>query len=112
MARGSMSTPFVARASQVDQLTLALRRAAVGEPTAVLMGAVAGVGKTRLLRHFRELAEASGARVGAAPRRAVARGVARGEGGLPYLPCAEALPQLRALEPEAVDAVVAGRPAL
>ena len=106
MARGSMSTPFVARAQQVDQLTLALQRAGVGEPAAVLLGADAGVGKTRLLRHVAELADAAGARV------VVAHCVDLGEIGLPYLPFAEALSQLHALDPEAVDAVVANRPAL
>jgi len=44
MARGSMSTPFVARAQQVDQLSLALQRAGVGEPATVLIGADAGGG--------------------------------------------------------------------
>ena len=106
MARSSMSTPFVARALQVDQLTLALQRAAVGEPSTVLLGADAGVGKTRLLRHVAERAEAAGARV------VVAHCVDLGEIGLPYLPFAEALAQLYALDPEAVGAVVANRPAL
>lgn len=106
MARGSMSTPFVARALQVDQLTLALQRAGVGEPSTVLIGADAGVGKTRLLRHVAELADAAGARV------VVAHCVDLGEIGLPYLPFAEALSQLHALDPEAVGAVVANRPAL
>ncbi|GEK22485.1 helix-turn-helix transcriptional regulator [Cellulomonas xylanilytica] len=106
MARGSMSTPFVARAQQVDQLTLALQRAGAGEPTTVLIGADAGVGKTRLLRHVAELADATGARV------VVAHCVDLGEIGLPYLPFAEALSQLYALDPEAVGAVVANRPAL
>ncbi len=106
MARGSMSTPFVARAPQVDQLRSALRRADAGEPTAVLVAADAGVGKTRLLRHVAELAGDLGARV------VVAHCVDLGEIGLPYLPFAEALAQLRALDPAAVDAVVADRPAL
>lgn len=106
MARGSMSTPFVARALQVDQLTLALQRAGVGEPSAVLLGADAGVGKTRLLRHVAELADAAGATV------VVAHCVDLGEIGLPYLPFAEALSQLRALAPDAVDTVVSNRPAL
>lgn len=106
MARGSMSTPFVARALQVDQLTLALQRAGVGEPSVVLLGADAGVGKTRLLRHVAELADAAGATV------VVAHCVDLGEIGLPYLPFAEALSQLRTLAPESVDAVVANRPAL
>ncbi|WP_421742321.1 AAA family ATPase [Cellulomonas sp.] len=106
MARGSMSTPFVAHALQVDQLTLALQRAGVGEPSTVLIGADAGVGKTRLLRHVAELADAAGARV------VVAHCVDLGEIGLPYLPFAEALSQLHALDPDTVDAVIANRPAL
>ncbi|WP_307802311.1 helix-turn-helix transcriptional regulator [Cellulomonas fengjieae] len=106
MARGSMSTPFVARAAQVDQLTLALQRAGVNEPTAVLIGADAGVGKSRLLRHVAEQAKAAGARV------VLSHCVDLGEIGLPYLPFAEALSQLQALDPVAVDAVVANRPAL
>ncbi|KQT02129.1 helix-turn-helix transcriptional regulator [Cellulomonas sp. Leaf395] len=101
-----MSTPFVARAQQVDQLSLALQRAGVGEPATVLIGADAGVGKTRLLRHVAELADAAGARV------VVVHCVDLGEIGLPYLPFAEALAQLYALDPETVGAVVANRPAL
>ncbi|MEZ0446697.1 helix-turn-helix transcriptional regulator [Cellulomonas sp. ICMP 17802] len=101
-----MSTPFVARAQQVDQLMLALQRAGVGEPSAVLLGADAGVGKTRLLRHVAELADAAGAHV------VVAHCVDLGEIGLPYLPFAEALSQLHTLDPAAVDAVVANRPTL
>ena len=72
----------------------------------VLLGADAGVGKTRLLRHVAELADAAGATV------VVAHCVDLGEIGLPYLPFAEALSQLSALDPEGVGAVVANRPAL
>ncbi|WP_440689235.1 helix-turn-helix transcriptional regulator [Cellulomonas soli] len=101
-----MSAPFVARTAQVDQLRGAWRRAGAGEPTVVLLAADAGVGKTRLLRHVAELAEADGARV------VTAHCVDLGDVGLPYLPFVEALTRLRDLDPAAVDTVVASRPAL
>lgn len=106
MARGPMSTPFVARAAQVDQLRGAWSRAGAGDPTVVLLGADAGVGKTRLLRHVGGLAEAGGARV------VTAHCVDLGDVGLPYLPFVEAIARLRELDPAAVDAVVASRTAL
>ncbi len=101
-----MSTPFVARAAQVSELSEGLRRAAAGDPAAVLLAADAGVGKSRLLRHVADLAAAGGARV------VLAHCVDLGEIGLPYLPFTEALVQLRDLDPAAVDAVVQQRPAL
>ncbi len=106
MARGPMSTPFVARADQVARLTEALDRARAGAPALVLLGADAGVGKTRLVREVAARAEAGGARV------ALGHCVDLGEIGLPYLPFAEALGALHALDPDAVGAVVAARPAL
>lgn len=101
-----MSTPFVARAAQVSELSDGLRRAAAGDPCAVLLAADAGVGKSRLLRHVADLAAEQGAHV------VLAHCVDLGEIGLPYLPFAEALVQLRDLGPAAVDAVVEQRPAL
>lgn len=101
-----MSTPFVARTAQVAALGDALRRARDGAPALVLLGADAGVGKTRLLRHVGEVAAADGTRV------VTGHCVDLGEIGLPYLPFAEALGVLRAADPAAVDAVVAQRPAL
>ncbi|GAA3793989.1 LuxR family transcriptional regulator [Cellulomonas soli] len=101
-----MSTPFVARAAQVEQLRGAWVRAGSGEPAVVLLGADAGVGKTRLLRHVAALAQAGGALV------VTAHCVDLGDVGLPYLPFVEALARLRELDPTAVDAVVASRPAL
>ena len=104
MARSAAGSPFVARAPQVDQLTLALP--AAGEPAAVLVSGGRG----------RRQDPAAAARRGAGRgRRApvvVGHCVDLGEIGLPYLPFAEALAQLRALDPDAVDAVVADRPAL
>ncbi|MFS0705833.1 AAA family ATPase [Cellulomonas sp. 179-A 9B4 NHS] len=106
MARGPMSTPFVARAAQVARLAEALGRARAGTPSLVLLGADAGVGKTRLVREVAARAAAEGARV------VTGHCVDLGEIGLPYLPFAEALGALHALDPEAVRAVVAARPAL
>ncbi|QTE31460.1 AAA family ATPase [Pengzhenrongella sicca] len=99
------TTPFVARETQVAALTAALARAAAGQPGAVLVGADAGVGKTRLLGHVAELAGRSGATA------VTAHCVDLGEVGLPYLPFAEALTQLRS-RAEVVDRVIAARPAL
>jgi len=101
-----MSTPFVARTEQVARLTEALDRARGGAPSLVLLGADAGVGKTRLLRHVGRLAAAGGARV------VTGHCVDLGEIGLPYLPFAEALGVLRGLDPDAVTGAVAARPAL
>ncbi|KSW29401.1 helix-turn-helix transcriptional regulator [Cellulomonas sp. B6] len=101
-----MSTPFVARAEQVARLAEALDRARSGAPTLVLLGADAGVGKTRLLRHVGEVVAADGARV------VTGHCVDLGEIGLPYLPFAEALGVLRTAAPETVARAVAARPAL
>jgi len=101
-----MSTPFVARAAQVARLTEALARARTGAPSLVLLGADAGVGKTRLLRHVGDVVAGDGARV------VTGHCVDLGEIGLPYLPFAEALGVLRTVDPAAVAGVVATRPAL
>lgn len=101
-----MSTPFVARAAQVARLTEALDRARSGAPALVLLGADAGVGKTRLVREVAARAAEGGARV------VLGHCVDLGEIGLPYLPFAEALGALHALDPDAVGRVLADRPAL
>ncbi|MDM8086300.1 AAA family ATPase [Cellulomonas cellasea] len=106
MGRTSMTTQFVARHQQVEQIAAALARAAEGRPGAVLLGADAGVGKTRLLQRSAELAQRAGATV------VTVHCVDLGEIGLPYLPFAEALSQLRALQPEAVGGALTSRPAL
>lgn len=106
MARSAMTTPFVARADEVQRLTEALARAGAGQPGAVLLGADAGVGKTRLLRRAAELAEQAGATV------VTVHCVDLGEIGLPYLPFAEALARLRDQVPGVVEPAVEARPVL
>ncbi|MGO3485533.1 MAG: ATP-binding protein, partial [Cellulosimicrobium funkei] len=105
MPRPSTRAPFVARAAELDVLAAAVERARRGEPGVVLVGADAGVGKTRLLTRAAELAAGTGATV------VWSHCVDLGEVGLPYLPFSEALTTLRAQHP-AVDETVAARPAL
>jgi ATP/maltotriose-dependent transcriptional regulator MalT len=106
MARSAMTTPFVARGVELARLTGALERAAAGQPSAVLVGADAGVGKTRLLRRTAELAQESGAAV------VTVHCVDLGEIGLPYLPFAEALARLREQVPGVVEPMLEARPVL
>ena len=63
VARGTVSTPFVARSDEVEALLAALARAGEGEPSAMLVAGDAGVGKSALVRHVTERAGAGGARV-------------------------------------------------
>ena len=105
MARSSMTTPFVAREKQVALLRSALERAGEGRPSALLLGGDAGVGKTRLLSHLADLARACGA------TPVTSHCVDLGEVGLPYLPFAEAIAQLRQIDPE-VERLTVARPEL
>ena len=63
MARSLTSTPFVARDDEVRTMLDALHRAAGGEPSLLLVGGDAGVGKSRLVDRVAELAGAEGATV-------------------------------------------------
>ena len=76
---------FVGRQTELARLAEALRSAADGQPTTVLLGGDAGVGKSRLLEEFGDHARAQGALVltGACLELS-------GE-GLPYAPVIEAL---------------------
>ena len=61
---GTLSSPhLVGRASELAVLEDGLRRATDGEPVVVLIGGDAGLGKTRLVTEFAELARANGVRV-------------------------------------------------
>lgn len=51
---------FVARQHQLDVIAAAVGRAAAGDPGAILLGADAGVGKSRLLVRAAELARGTG----------------------------------------------------
>ncbi|PWU55852.1 LuxR family transcriptional regulator [Micromonospora sp. S4605] len=79
------STVLVGRQSELAALRDALARARTGEPTTVLVGGEAGVGKTRLLEEFGGLATAAGARL------LVGQCLELGEAGLPFAPFAAAL---------------------
>lgn len=109
MSRGTSSgAAFVGREEQLAALADAVARASAGTPGAVLLGADAGVGKTRLLSEALTRAAGTGARA------VVTHCVDLGDVGLPYLPFAEALGRLRdepGLAP-VVEEVLADRPAL
>jgi DNA-binding CsgD family transcriptional regulator/tetratricopeptide (TPR) repeat protein len=105
MARRMTSPVLVGRAEVVGQLRAALDAARAGQPRHAVIGGEAGVGKTRLLRALRELAEADGSRVltGAC--------VSMGEAGLPFAPYTEILRALVAQEGVAKVMALAGRAA-
>ncbi|MCG5471578.1 AAA family ATPase [Micromonospora sp. LAH09] len=89
------SSVLVGRHREIAALRGALGRARAGEPTAVLVGGEAGVGKTRLLEEFGGSATVGGARV------LVGQCLELGEAGLPFAPFAAALRAvLRADGPE------------
>ena len=79
------SSVLVGRDAEVGALRDALKRARGGEPTMVLIGGEAGVGKTRLLEEFGDEARAKGARV------LTGHCLELGEEGLPYAPFAAVL---------------------
>lgn len=110
VARSAAGLPFVARQEQLAQFRLALDGARAGDPSAVLLSGDAGVGKTRLLTRMAEMALADGALV------VVSHCIDLGDVGMPYLPFAETLNQLRThddlIEPGAVDQAITTRPAL
>ncbi|WP_370942902.1 helix-turn-helix transcriptional regulator [Amycolatopsis sp. cg5] len=98
--------PLVARTQEMRQLRAALARAERGEAGAVLLSGDAGVGKTRLLTALGEYALSRDALV------LTGRCIDVREGGLPYLPFAEALAPLAGSTVAAVAAAVKERPAL
>ncbi|WP_308042600.1 AAA family ATPase [Micromonospora sp. PLK6-60] len=82
------STVLVGRQRELAALRAALGRAGAGEPTTVLVGGEAGVGKTRLLDEFGTAAAGTGARL------LVGQCLELGEAGLPFAPFAAALREL------------------
>ncbi|MDG4805439.1 AAA family ATPase [Micromonospora sp. WMMD1120] len=89
------SSVLVGRHREIAALREALGRVRAGEPTTVLVGGEAGVGKTRLLEEFAGGATGGGARV------LVGQCLELGEAGLPFAPFAAALRAvLRADGPE------------
>src|SRR5262245_25303654 len=98
---GTLSSPrLVGRAAELASLESAFHRAQAGEPSFVLVGGDAGLGKTRLVSEFSALARDSGARV------LTGTCLDLGGEGLPYGPFLDALrelglelspPELRAL---------------
>ncbi|MFI9385585.1 helix-turn-helix transcriptional regulator [Kutzneria sp. NPDC052558] len=93
--------PLVARSAEIGRLRAALARADQGGAAAVLVSGDAGVGKTRLVTDLAATAERAGALV--LTGRCVGSGA-----GLPYLPFADVLAQLRGDHPDALHS----RPAL
>ncbi|MEU4776278.1 AAA family ATPase [Micromonospora sp. NPDC023644] len=85
MTARAASTVLVGRQQELAALRDALGRARAGEPTTVLVGGEAGVGKTRLLEEFGRSATEGGARL------LVGQCLELGEAGLPFAPFAAAL---------------------
>ncbi|WP_233512717.1 helix-turn-helix transcriptional regulator [Micromonospora deserti] len=85
MTPRAASTVLVGRQRELEALRDALARARAGEPTTVLVGGEAGVGKTRLLEEFGRQATEAGARL------LVGQCLELGEAGLPFAPFAAAL---------------------
>ncbi|GAA4528180.1 helix-turn-helix transcriptional regulator [Amycolatopsis samaneae] len=98
--------PLVGRTHEMRRLGAAFARAERREAGAVLLSGDAGVGKTRLLTELGEHVAARGALV------LTGRCIDVREGGLPYLPFAEALAPLGTAADPGIAAAVRARPAL
>ncbi|WP_236788493.1 helix-turn-helix transcriptional regulator [Amycolatopsis sp. GM8] len=98
--------PLVARVDEMRRLRAGFTRAERGEAGAVLLAGDAGVGKTRLLAELAEFGASRGALV------LTGRCLDVREGGLPYLPFAEALGPLATADDTAIGDAVRIRPAL
>lgn len=84
-----VSSPvMVGREADLAALREALKRTRSAEPSTVLVGGEAGVGKTRVLEEFARSAAADGVQV------LVGQSLELGEEGLPYAPFAAALREL------------------
>ena len=84
-----VSSPvLVGRSSQLSTLDTALAGAGRGQPSAVLVGGEAGVGKSRLVSEFAERSRSTGARV------LVGGCLELGADGLPFAPFTSVLREL------------------
>jgi DNA-binding CsgD family transcriptional regulator len=101
VASSVVSPSLVGRADQLSALDAALAASGQGQPSAVLIGGEAGVGKTRLVSEFTERARRHGARV-------LAGGCLElGADGLPFAPFTAVLRELvRDLGAEGVAALL------
>ncbi|PRX51168.1 regulatory LuxR family protein [Prauserella shujinwangii] len=106
VARLGSGIPLVGRVDERSRLRAALAAAEGGTAGAVLLSGDAGVGKTRLLTDLAEHAAERGALV------LTGRCLDMRDGGVPYLPFAEALAPLTAMEDGRVGAALRSRPAL
>ncbi|HEY0444574.1 MAG TPA: AAA family ATPase, partial [Candidatus Limnocylindrales bacterium] len=88
---------IVGRDRELDRIDAAIEEAAQGTPRLILVRGEAGIGKTRLVTEAASRARASGC--------ALLLGACLdiGDGGLPYLPVAEALRTLARLDPARLD---------
>jgi DNA-binding CsgD family transcriptional regulator/tetratricopeptide (TPR) repeat protein len=106
VARLGSGIPLVARLDELGRLRAALELAEAGEATTVLLAGDAGVGKTRLLSELGALARGRDALV------LTGRCLDLSEGGVPYLPFAEAFAPLPAMADAMITEAVNARPAL
>jgi DNA-binding CsgD family transcriptional regulator/tetratricopeptide (TPR) repeat protein len=98
MQPGLVSPVFVGRGGELAALVAALESAVQGEPTVVLVGGEAGVGKTRLVEEAAERARSDGARV------LTGSCIELGGEGLPLSPVVDALRTLtRVMDPDELD---------
>ena len=101
MTDRAASPAFIGRAGDLGRLAAALDRATRAEPTVVLLGGEAGVGKSRLVGEAAGQARAAGARV------LIGACVELGEVSLPYAPVVQALRELlRELDPGELAAAI------
>ena len=97
-----VSSPFlIGRSIEVDRLRAALQLARERRSSATLVAGEAGVGKTRLVTEFADLARADGAEV------LLGGCIVLGDGALPYAPVVEALRGLvRRVPADELDALL------
>ncbi len=96
------SPTLIGRTDELGRLAAVLRRTRDSHSAAVLVAGEAGIGKTRLISEFAEVARAAGSLV------LVGGCIDLGEGGVPYAPIVEALRSWIRATPDAQVARVVG----